>query len=166
MKKRFSIIPRNLLLIYNKDSVLLQKGHSKKTHWANMYNGLGGHIEPGENVFSSAQRELQEEGGVLFRIEEMKLKAIISVKTYFDEDCYMFVFAITAPDEIQFHANEEGTLEWIKIDKLTEMENIAQDIKILAPLIQKLPEGSLLTGTSSYNTDRTLKHFDYTHVSA
>ena len=37
--------------------VLLLRGAADKRLWANRYNGLGGHVEAGEDVLSAAKRE-------------------------------------------------------------------------------------------------------------
>lgn len=160
MKKEFSVIPRNLILVYNKDKILLQKGHKNKRDWANMYNGLGGHIEKGEDIFDSAARELHEEGGIAFPVNQFLLKGIFSVKTYFNDYCLMFIFSLHT-DRKDFTANEEGSLKWIKIRNLDKMKNVAEDIKFLVPVIQKLNTYEMLSGTSEYNTNRKLIRFDY-----
>ena len=62
--KRFSVVPRSLIFLFNdQDQVLLIKGSPEKHIWADKYNGLGGHIEPGEDILEGALRELAEESG-------------------------------------------------------------------------------------------------------
>ena len=58
------LIPRTLTFIFHEEKVLLIKGAPHKRLWANKYNGVGGHIERGEDVFSSARREVREETGL------------------------------------------------------------------------------------------------------
>jgi predicted NUDIX family phosphoesterase len=48
--KRYQIIPRVLIFIFDGDRVLLIKGAPNKRLWANQYNGIGGHIERGEDA--------------------------------------------------------------------------------------------------------------------
>ena len=57
-------------------------------------------------------------------------------------------------------SSEEGKLEWIDIDKLESIENIAPDIKTLTPLCKKIKNNELMFGTSILNNDRTLKEFE------
>ena len=62
-RARYKVIPRTLIFIFHEDEVLLIN-----KDWSNIWDGksnvLGGHIENGEDIVSSAQRELLEEAGL------------------------------------------------------------------------------------------------------
>lgn len=58
------LIPRVLVFVIRGDSVLLIKGSHHKRLWADKYNGIGGHLERGEDVLFAAQREFLEETGL------------------------------------------------------------------------------------------------------
>jgi 8-oxo-dGTP diphosphatase len=160
MNNRHSIIPRSLTIIFNEDDsqVLLIKGQPKKTHWANTYNALGGHIEANENIHTSALREVEEESGISLQKEQLRLAGLVHVKDYNDDYAIMFLFKATV-DDTDIKSSEEGNVEWIDISKLKSIETIAPDIKTLAPLCKKLKNNELIFGTSIFNNDRTLKEF-------
>ncbi|MCX7855946.1 MAG: NUDIX domain-containing protein, partial [Anaerolineae bacterium] len=85
------VIPRVLCFITHGDDVLLLRGAPDKRFWANRYNGIGGHLEPGEDIYSAARREIQEEAGI--PITELRLRGVISVAPEGDEPgVLLFVF--------------------------------------------------------------------------
>jgi len=55
-------VPRTLIFLERNGHVLLIRGGPDKW-FAGRYNGLGGHVEPGEDVYTAALREVQEEAG-------------------------------------------------------------------------------------------------------
>ncbi len=64
-RNRYAVIPRTLIFLFDRENVLLIMGASNKNIWANKLNGIGGHIERGENVIQSAKRELFEETNIV-----------------------------------------------------------------------------------------------------
>ncbi|NLX42660.1 MAG: NUDIX domain-containing protein, partial [Chloroflexi bacterium] len=61
---RYLVVPRTLCFISTESQLLLLRGAPDKRLWANLLNGLGGHLEPGEDPLSGARRELCEEAGL------------------------------------------------------------------------------------------------------
>lgn len=161
MKKNHTVIPRNLTVVFNKrkDKVLLIKGHSNKLHWADTYNALGGHVEPGENVYESARREVEEESGVSLTRDELRLAGLVHVKDYHDKYALMFLFyAVTETTKTK--PSYEGEVEWVDVNRLNTIGLIAEDLKKLVPMCAALKKGQLIYGTSQFNHDATIKFLE------
>ena len=82
------------------------------------YNGLGGKVEPGEDVVAGMKRELREEAAI--EVDAMRLRGTVSWPGFgrHGEDHFGFIFVVDAwhpiADAIP-DANEEGPLTWERI---------------------------------------------------
>ena len=74
-RHRYQVIPRTLCFVTHGDEVLLLLGGPKKRLWAGRYNGLGGHVEPGEDIYASACREVREEAGL--DVQDLRLRGVV-----------------------------------------------------------------------------------------
>ncbi|MFO0865726.1 MAG: 8-oxo-dGTP diphosphatase [Gemmataceae bacterium] len=85
------------------------------------YNGLGGKLEPGEDVVACIRRELREEAGIECR--SLRLRGTISWPGFGKqgEDWFGFIFVVDAWDGEVPAANDEGTLEWIPLDAVQSL---------------------------------------------
>ena len=125
---RYKIIPRTLIFLTRPpDDVLLLQGAKDKRLWAGKYNGLGGHIEPGETPRQAAARELQEEAGLT--VPDLNLRAVIHVTMPEPPGVMLFVFVAPAPATARPSPSEEGAPVWVRRDALTSL-----------PLVDDLPE--------------------------
>jgi 8-oxo-dGTP diphosphatase len=85
------------------------------------YIGLGGHVEPGEDVVGCIRREITEESGL--HVEQVVLRGTI-VWTNFGyrrQNILCFVFRVDTFRGEAHDGNEEGTLEWVDLSKLASL---------------------------------------------
>jgi 8-oxo-dGTP diphosphatase len=82
------------------------------------YNGLGGKLDPGEDVVSGMRREIREEAAI--ECTELHLAGTISWPGFGKqgEDWFGFIFRITGFTGIPLASNPEGSLEWIEVDRI------------------------------------------------
>ena len=134
-KSRYTVIPRTAVFLRRGDSYLLLKGAPTKRLWANKYNGLGGHVEQGENILASAKRELLEESGLSV---DLWLCGTVMVDAGETGIC-MFLFSGECP-EGEARPSKEGTPEWIPYDSIPELETV-EDLPVLLAKIHHMQRG-------------------------
>lgn len=84
------------------------------------YNGLGGKLEPDEDVVSGMRRELREEAGI--EATSLVLRGTISWPGFgkHGEDWFGFIFRIDGWQGEPLTHNAEGTLEWVAVARILE----------------------------------------------
>jgi 8-oxo-dGTP diphosphatase len=155
MAERYQVIPRTLCLIFHENEILLIKASSKK-EWEGTYNALGGHIEKGESVIESANREIKEESGL--DVTDTKLRGIVHAVNFFEKNVMMFVTSSTAKST-EVVNNDEGELTWIKVEEIDNIR-IFEDMKpIIQHALNMKPE-EIFVGTSEFDGKDKLLSFD------
>ena len=84
------------------------------------YNGLGGKLEPGEDVVACLRREVREESGL--ECEELRLCGTISWPGFGKggEDWFGFVFRVDRWAGTPRTENAEGDLVWVDIGQVLD----------------------------------------------
>lgn len=79
------------------------------------FNGLGGKLEPDEDVVAGFRRELREEAGI--EADSLRLRGTISWPGFGagGEDWLGFVFIVDAFTGAPPDRNDEGTLHWVPL---------------------------------------------------
>ncbi len=134
-KERYMVIPRVAIFLRSGDAYLLLRGAPTKRLWAGKYNGLGGHLERGEDVLSAAKRELREESGLE---ADLWLCGTVIVDAGAIGVC-MFVFSGEGHGEEPV-ASREGTPEWIEYQVAGTLPTV-EDVPILLERIHHMKRG-------------------------
>jgi len=124
---RFSVVPRTLVFLRRGSEILLLRIPADRGAWAGLLNGVGGHIEPGEDPLSSARRELLEETGL--EADSLTLCGVLLVDTGGSPGIGLHVFLGELIDDEEPHASPEGLAAWFPIAELAGL-----------PLVEDLPD--------------------------
>ena len=130
---RYRVVLRTLCFVTHGDDVLLLRGAPDKRIWPNRYNGVGGHVEPGEDVRTAALREIWEETGL--EVRDLRLRGVINIPVDAHDNVGILLFVFTATASTQdVHPSEEGTLKWVARDRLAELD-LVEDLPTLLPRV-------------------------------
>ena len=146
----YTVVPRTLVFIVHQGYLLLLRGAPSKRLWAGKLNGIGGHIEPGEDPLAAARRELWEEAGL--EVEALALRALIHVSPPgATSGVMLFVYLGQSPSK-RVCASAEGALRWYPLEALPLAEMV-DDLPLLLPrVLGEIGQGHLVYG--NYVPDR------------
>ncbi|MDF1499509.1 MAG: NUDIX domain-containing protein [Anaerolineales bacterium] len=130
---RYTIIPRTLTFLLRRDQVLLIKIAEGRAGWSGKLNGIGGHIEAGEDALSSARREVIEETGLT--PIDLQLVGVVQIDTGATPGVGLYVFTGKAPNG-KLIPGPEGTPEWVSLAEITSRPLVA-DLPMLIPAALK-----------------------------
>ena len=135
---RYQLVPRVLCFVLDGDRVLLLRGAASKKIWPGVYNGLGGHVERGESVQATAEREIFEEAGL--RVSRLRLRGVITVDTGASPGIGLFVFTAQTAGGTPT-ASDEGSLEWVPLSEVRDRP-IVPDVAVLLERLTAEPDNA------------------------
>ena len=119
----------------DRSKVLLvhRNARPEDTHYGK-YNGLGGKLEPDEDVAAGMCRELHEEAGI--EVTALRLRGTISWPGFGKqgEDWFGFVFLIEGFEGTPPPRNAEGELAWVALDQIASL-NLWEGDRQFLPLV-------------------------------
>ena len=85
------------------------------------FNGIGGKLEPGEDVVAGFRREAREEAGI--ECDALRLAGTVSWPGFGKdgEDWFGFVFRVDRFSGTPLTANAEGALEWVEVERVATL---------------------------------------------
>jgi len=149
---RYFVVPRTAIFLREGDAYLLIRGSASKRRWPNKYNGIGGHVDRGEDVLSSATRELREETGLE---ADLWLCGTVIVDAG-DAGVGLYVFSGTATGGA-LRASPEGTPEWVAYEQVPSLPAV-EDLPPLLSRIHRMHRGDApFSGRSFYDQSGRLQ---------
>jgi 8-oxo-dGTP diphosphatase len=132
--------------------LLIHRNANPNDHHLGKYNGLGGKLDPMENIVAGMRREIREEAGI--ECEQLELRGTVNWPGFGrqGEDWFGFIFRITAFSGTVVDRNPEGTLEWVDVDRVLELPLWEGD-KHFLPLVFD-PAGRPFHGVMPYRDGR------------
>ena len=125
----FAIIPRTLCFLLRKDDLLLLRIASDRGTWSGQLNGIGGHIQRGEDPLSSAEREIFEESGLT--PSDLRLTGVVTIDTQDNIGIGLYVF-VGKSISGEVSSSEEGDPVWIPVNSVNEFD-LVEDLPVIIP---------------------------------
>ncbi len=129
----YQMVSRSLIFIRKGEKYLLIHKKKPESFGYNKLNGVGGHMESGEDPFECAQREITEETGLL--VGELDLTAILFIDTNSSPGIQVFVFK-TNFLRGKTRSSQEGELCWMSLKEIKSCGKVVSDVPDLIEICE------------------------------
>jgi 8-oxo-dGTP diphosphatase len=117
-------------------------------------NGVGGHIERGEDPAQSARREIEEETGLI--AGNLILAGVVIIDTGDQPGIGLYVFTGGVQGG-ELRSGSEGTPEWVRVDRLGDIPLVADLPTLLPRVLTSRDRGEPFSAIYEYGNTGELK---------
>jgi 8-oxo-dGTP diphosphatase len=136
---RYRVVLRTLVFLRRRGQVLLMRRPLTATILPGSYNGVGGHVDPGEDIVSSALREVREETGLVLR-RLCPVGVIHVTEAEQPSGVLVFVLAGEVPDSTsQLTPSDEGELLWVDLESIASLPVVPDVPAIVSRIWPTIP---------------------------
>jgi len=102
-------------------TLLVHRNKRQTDQHLGKFNGLGGKMEPGEDIYTCLVREIEEEANI--KCEDVILRGTINWTGFGPngEDWFGFIYLIKSFSGIPKSTNEEGDLIWVPVEDIMDL---------------------------------------------
>jgi 8-oxo-dGTP diphosphatase len=136
MSSRYLLSARTLTFLFNAGDILLIRRSPNAHLFPGVYNGVGGHVERGEDVLSAARREVLEETGL--EVPDLLLRCLLHVDEGSDRPGVLVFVFVGHTEQRDVIDTSEGTLHWEPLAHIGGLE-VLPDLLPLVEHILELP---------------------------
>ena len=140
-----------LCFLSRADQVLLLKRRRPPNQ--GLWNGMGGHVEPGETPLAACLREVREETG--YRLETARFAGILTWRGFEVPAGGLYLFTANAPAGLAA-ACDEGQLEWHAWSWLLTSPEVVSNLHHVGPYL--LSGAELQEYYFEYEGGRIVRH--------
>lgn len=157
---RWLTIPRTLCFVFYEQDILLMKRGAHRRVFPNRYNGLGGHIERGEDPATCAEREIREESGLA--VCDLRLRGVYNIDTGAQTGILLYVYTAWATTRtLGAVTHDEGTLHWVPRDAVLSLDLVEDLPHILPRILQAGTDTPVFSAHLSYDAQDQLQMYFY-----
>lgn len=140
IRTKYALVPRTLVFINKGEKILMLKKQIKESFGYGKINGVGGHIEKGEEPYEAAIREVREETAMTVRNMDMVTIVFIDIKDI--PGILLFVFR--ADHEAgELIESTEGELLWMSRSEISTNDLVLGDIPYLIEICDNYEHGKM-----------------------